>query len=241
MPPTLFLLEDEEHLAFALQFNLEKAGYDVQRAGSLAEGRALSAQTPDAWILDVMLPDGTGFDFCRELREAGCRVPTLFLTAKGTADDVVAGLEAGGDDYITKPFALKELLARIAAMLRRRQWDSSANETAGQAGEGDGLSEYCFRDNFVNFTTHEVRVRGASVSLTALELRLLRYFFERPDQVIPREDLLTGVWEVSSQTNTRTVDNFLVRLRRTFELDPARPQHFLTVRGVGYRFVPEPG
>ncbi len=240
MPSTLFLLEDEEHLAFALQFNLEKAGYLVRRAASLAEGRALVGQLHDAWILDVMLPDGTGFEFCRELREAGCRSPVLFLTAKGTPDDVVAGLEAGGDDYITKPFALQELLARIAAMLRRLQWDATREEASGEAGD-DQLSEYCFRDNIVNFVTHQVTVRGNSVSLTALELRLLRYFFERPNEVIAREDLLTGVWEVSSQTNTRTVDNFLVRLRRTFELDPARPQHFLTVRGVGYRFVPEPG
>ncbi len=238
MPSRLFLLEDEDHLAFALTFNLEKAGYTVVAARNLAEAReCLPAADSELLIFDVMLPDGSGFDLCRELRAAGDLTPVLFLTAKGTPDDIVMGLDAGGDDYITKPFALDELLARIAAILRRRRWDGSSD---GELSAPQVMTSYTFAGNRVDFVSHEATAGDKTLTLTALELKLLRYFFKREGEVVTREKLLTEVWEVSSETNTRTVDNFLVRLRRAFEDDPSSPRHFLTVRGVGYRFVATP-
>ena len=231
-PKRLLLVEDEEHLAFSLKFNLEEEGYFVHLAVTLAEAGLVDCSEIDLILLDVMLPDGSGFDFCQALRDAGDFTPVLMLTAKGTSADIVSGLGAGADDYLTKPFALAELLGRIRAILRRRQWEKDKDAAK------PGLSEETFGRNRINFDTHEVVVGDTAVELTDLELRLLRFFLERPNLVVSRQDLLRDVWNLSPNTNTRTVDNFLVRLRRIFELDPAEPQHFLTIRGVGYRFVP---
>lgn len=224
----ILLVEDEEHLAINLEFNLQEEGYQVDVAETLAEARALVQRGPGLIILDVMLPDGLGTDFCRELRQSGDRTPVLMLTAKGSSDDIVTGLESGADDYMTKPFALRELLGRVRAMLRRQRW-SHKPETP---------QVFHFNGHSVNFDTGEVLVRSQPATLTALELRLLQFFVENQDKILSREALLEEVWGLSRSTHTRTVDNFLVRLRRLFEEDPSAPRHFVTVRGLGYRFVP---
>jgi DNA-binding response OmpR family regulator len=181
-----------------------------------------------------MLPDGNGFELCQTIRMNDKQIPILFLTAKGSSDDIVRGLECGADDYMTKPFSLKELLARIIAMLRRSRWNEK-EETALTS-----LSTFKFQQNIIDFKSHTITVRGHSTQLTVLELRLLEFFVSHANTIVSRQDLLEHVWNISSDVNTRTVDNFLVRLRRLFEKDPTHPQHFITVRGLGYRFVPEP-
>ncbi len=228
----LLVVEDEPHLGFSLQFNFEAEGYDVTLAKSLGAARsAMENAGFDLVVLDMMLPDGQGVDLCEELRASGDHTPILFLTAKGAPEDIVAGLAAGADDYVSKPFVLSELFIRVGAILRRQRWNEIAVTNAVEAfsfGEG----------NEVDFASRVTLAKGSEVSLTDLELRLLQFFVERQNQVVSRQDLLEEVWRMSRNTNTRTVDNFLVRLRRIFERDPSRPQHFVTVRGVGYRFVP---
>ena len=189
---------------------------------------------PDILILDVMMPHKNGYDVCQEVKsDPGLQdIHVLMLTAKGTPEDIVTGLGVGADDYLTKPFSLSELLGRISAVLRRRQWERDSNPAP------EASSQLVFGENRVNFETFEVSARGEPVELTELELRLLRFFVDRPNVVVSRQELLEGVWQVNPHTNTRTVDNFLVRLRKVFELDPSEPKHFLTIRGVGYRFVP---
>jgi DNA-binding response OmpR family regulator len=230
----LLLVEDEEHLAFTLGFNLQAEGYNVETVGTLQAARvALAKQRFDLLLLDVMLPDGEGFVLCRELREARDRIPVLLLTAKGTPEDIVKGLEAGADDYVTKPFVLKELLARIKAILRRHHWQSPEAPSP--------LQRFCFAGHEIDFENYDVRANGEPVELTPLEMKLLRYFIEHEDQVLTRETLLEKVWGVAAKNHTRTVDNFLMRLRRLFESDHTQPKHFLTVRGVGYRFLSKGG
>lgn len=228
--PRLLLVEDEAHLAFTLEFNLREEGYEVLTAATLADARRHLNAKPDLIILDVMLPDGNGLAFCASLRKRGDHTPVLMLTAKGSSEDVVNGLDTGADDYMTKPFALQELLGRIAAMLRRLQWHAEPRQSPP-------TPLFHFGPHTVNFDVHEVYTHGQPIDITDLELRLLRYFIEHQDKAISRQTLLQDVWQVSGTNNTRTVDNFLVRLRRLFEEDPARPVHFLTVRGVGYRFT----
>lgn len=232
---SILLVEDEVHLAFSLQFNLEAEGYHVRSAPDLQTARELLAEgDADLIILDVMLPDGTGFDFCTELRTEGVLTPVLMLTAKGTSSDIVTGLNAGADDYMTKPFHLVELLGRVAAMLRRRRWAAEPPQRP------DGGHVMRFGDNVVDFDAWEVHAHGERQEMTELEMRLLRHFYDRAGEVVTREQLLTEVWGVSAGTATRTVDNFIVRLRKTFEVDPAQPRHFVTLRGVGYRYVQNP-
>lgn len=228
----LLLLEDEEHLGFTLQFNLMEEGYHVDWAQSLKEAREHTQEPYDLLILDVMLPDGSSLDWCKQLREQGLHVPILFLTAKGSPEDIVSGLEVGADDYVTKPFALHELLARIKAMLRRTAWHAKPTDAESHP------QRFHFGNHQINFQTHEVVAHGKPVELTHLEIRLLRFFVQHQGAVVSRESLLENVWEVHASNYTRTVDNFLVRLRRIFEKDPSQPQHFVTVRGAGYRFLP---
>lgn len=227
--PRVLLVEDEEHLAFSLRFNLEAEGYEVELATTLEQARSHDPTSFDVLLLDVMLPDGNGFEFCSQLRRAGVFTPILMLTALGASEDIVTGLEVGADDYLTKPFSLGELLGRLAAILRRRRWETKKPETSETIE---------FGNNRVDFRSHEVVAQGEPAELTELEIRLVRFFVDRPNAVLSRGELLEGVWDMSAKTNTRTVDNFLVRLRKLFEADPAQPAHFLTVRGVGYRFVP---
>jgi DNA-binding response OmpR family regulator len=237
MSHKLLVVEDEDHLAFALEFNLKEEGYDVEVASSVAKARALLDVDHHLMILDVMLPDGSGFDLCKALRHEGNRIPILFLTAKGSLEDIVQGLESGGDDYMIKPFALKELIGRVTAMLRRRAWDEPTEPVEIEADACAGV--FRFAGHQVNFDTREAFASGHPVGLTDLEFRILKYFADNTDRVVAREELLANVWEISPETNTRTVDVFVARLRRMFEQDSAHPKHFLTVRGAGYRFLPK--
>ncbi len=228
----LLVVEDEAHLAAGLKLNLELEGYAVDVAVTAREAGELllRADAYDAIVLDVQLPDIDGFELCRKLRASGNYTPVIMLTARSAAEDRVHGLEVGADDYLVKPFELDELLARVRSLLRRRQWE----RTEEPASSG----RIAFGRASVDFGSHEVRVAGSPVSLTRLELDLLRYFVENPGRVLSREELLEQVWKLRNYSSLRTVDNFISRLRRHFELDPANPVHFLSVRGAGYKFVP---
>ena len=227
----ILLVEDETHLAMGLKLNLELEGFAVDVAATAREAgeRLLQVQMYDAIVLDVMLPDMNGFELCKRLRSAGNFVPVVMLTARSAPDDRVRGLEAGADDYMVKPFDLGELLARLRSMLRRRKWENNQ-----QTGSSAQLS---FGDARVNFDTLEAFVRDVPIKLTRLEFDLLRYFADNTGRVLGRDELLENVWKLRNYMNTRTVDNFLSRLRRHFEEDPAEPKHFVSVRGAGYKFL----
>jgi len=228
----ILVVEDDPYLAAGLVENLRAEGYTVDQAG---DGRAaleqLGAQAYGLVLLDVMLPHIDGFTVCRTLRERGDNTPVLFLTARGDPADRVRGLEAGGDDYLPKPFHLKELLLRVRAILRRWDWyQSAAAETAVLR----------FGENEVDFRAFRARAwNGLTQELTEKEAMILKVLAERPGEIVSREDLLERVWGYDVFPSTRTVDNFILRLRRRFERDPANPRHFLTVWGVGYRFLIE--
>ncbi len=232
----LLIVEDEAHLAAGLKLNLELEGYEVDVAQNAKEAgeRLLQVRAYDAVVLDVMLPDVDGFELCRRLRESGNFVPVIMLTARAAAEDRVAGLEAGADDYMVKPFELGELLARVRSALRRRRWERGHQKPSGGASLAFGRAR-------VEFDSHEVWIDGAPAKLTQLELDLLRYFAEHPGRVISRQELLERVWKLRNYSYTRTVDNFISRLRRHFEDDPSEPSYFLSVRGAGYKFVPSGG
>lgn len=230
---SLLIVEDEDHLARALRLNFELEGFEVAIAATGREAFAALARTRPfhCIVLDVTLPDMDGFDICRRLREVGDYTPVLMLTARSLTDDRVEGLESGADDYITKPFDLGELIARVRSSIRRRDW-----ERQRQTRSSSVLS---FGGARIDFDSHEVVVNGQILHLTTLELDLLRYFAQNVGRVIPREELLQRVWKLRNHPNTRTVDNFVLRLRRHFEPDENLPRYFLSVRGAGYRFVPE--
>lgn len=232
-PPRLLVVEDERHLATGLKLNFEFEGFVVDIAGTAREAAGMLARPEpySAIILDVTLPDTDGFTLCRRIRSAGNFTPVIMLTARTRAEDRVIGLEAGADDYLGKPFELDELIARVRSQLRRAQWDAAR----GQVIDHQHLR---FGRATIDFDRHEVVVDGTPVKLTNLELELLKYFAQNPERVISRDELLEQVWKLPNYPNTRTVDNFVLRLRRHFEVDPARPAHFLSVRGAGYRFLP---
>ena len=231
-PKRLLVVEDEDHLAAGLKLNLELDGYQVDVAANAKEAgqRLLDPSGYDAIVLDVMLPDVNGFDLCRRFRESGNFVPVIMLTARSSPEDRVRGLEAGADDYMVKPFELGELLARVRSVLRRRKWERDAGNHAKASILAFGQAE-------INFDTHEITVGGEPIQLTQLELDLLRYFAENAGRVLSRNELLERVWKLRNYGNTRTVDNFISRLRRRFERDPSSPEHFLSVRGAGYKFI----
>ncbi len=228
----ILVVEDDPYLAAGLVENLRAEGYTVDQAG---DGRValeqLGAQAYGLVLLDVMLPQIDGFTVCRTLRERGDNTPVLFLTARGDPADRVRGLEAGGDDYLPKPFHLKELLLRVRAILRRWDWYQSA------AAESAVLR---FGENEIDFRAFRARAwNGLTQELTEKEAMILKVLAERPGEIVSREDLLERVWGYDVFPSTRTVDNFILRLRRRFERDPTNPRHFLTVWGVGYRFLIE--
>ena len=233
----VLIVEDEDHLAAGLKLNLEAEGYaaDVEDTGEAALARLVDGGAFDVVLLDVMLPGLDGFEVVRRLREARQFVPVMLLTARSHTDDVLRGFEAGADDYLPKPFDLSILLARIRGLLRRRRW-LRGNE-AGQAGEAD---EYSFAGRHVDFRNQVLRRGRAEHPLTLMEATLLRYLVQHAGETVSRRTLLEEVWGVRQDTDTRTVDNFVARLRRYIEAEPAHPRHLLTVRGVGYRFVEEP-
>lgn len=232
---SVLVIEDEAHLAAGLKLNLELEGYRVTNARTVREAAAQLLQVPDLdlILLDVMLPDGDGYTFCRQLRDAGNYVPVIMLTARSGADERVRGLDSGADDYLAKPFELPELLARVRSALRRRDWQQR------EAGSDIGRGMLTFGNVQINFDTHEVIAGDKRVRLTQLELDLLYYFSQHPRRVLTREELLEQVWKLYNSPNTRSVDNFIVRLRRYFEPQPEKPVYFVSHRGAGYKFVPD--
>ena len=234
--PRILIVEDEHHLATGLKLNFEFEGFEVELAGTAREAaqRMADPRPFHAIVLDVSLPDTDGFELCRRIRRAGDFTPVIMLTARSLAEDRVTGLESGADDYLTKPFELDELLARVRSLLRRQAWE------ARRTAPGTAARELRFGRAVIDFDRHEVTVDGEPVRLTALELELVRYFARHAERVLSRDELLASVWKLQNYPNTRTVDNFVMRLRRHFEPDPAHPVHFVSVRGAGYRFMPNP-
>lgn len=226
----VLVVEDEQHLAEGLRFNLEAEGFDVtvRESGedALADFEAKN-QRYDLLVLDVMLPGMDGFEVIRRLRDARHFLPTLMLTARSRPDDVVKGIAAGADDYLAKPFDLGVLIARIKGLMRRREWlETTAQEPA---------ENILINGRTIYFKTLEIEVEGERQPLTLLEVNLLKYLIAHEGEVVSRAELLDKVWQVQSDTDTRAIDNFIVRLRKYIETDPAHPECLLTVRGVGYR------
>jgi len=227
--PHILLVEDEPHIASGLVYNLEEEGYRVTHVISgEAALETLWNENCALVVLDLMLPGIDGIEVCRRIRRLDPKLPVLMLTARGEDRDRIRGLTVGADDYLTKPFNLDEFMLRVKGMLRRSDW---------YRPQASPESDYCFGDNSVNLKEHTARAGEARFELTDIEVKLLRSFFRREGEVIPRSELLSAAWGVAPDTETRTLDNFVVRLRKYFEPDPARPVHFLTVRGRGYRFV----
>jgi DNA-binding response OmpR family regulator len=238
----ILIVEDERHLAEGLRFNLEAEGYQVEVCEDGESALQLLASPPspfDLLILDVMLPGKDGFQVMSELRQRGQYLPTLMLTARGRPEDVLKGFESGADDYLPKPFELSILIARIGGLLRRKAWLLS-EATGKGAGEGETHEDgrvFDVAGRTIDFGTLEIRAGARVFPLTVMEANLLRYLLQHEGQVVSRKAMLEEVWGVREDTDTRPIDNFIVRLRRYLEDDPANPKHLLTVRGVGYRFV----
>ncbi len=229
----VLLVEDDDHLAEGLAYNLRNTGYEVETAASgEAALQATERRAFDLMLLDVMLPGIDGLEVVRRLRKAGNRKPVLMITARNRADDAIAGLDAGADDYITKPFDLDEVLARIRGALRREVW-------ARSDPEGDEPATLAYGPWTVDFAAFLATAEdGRQQPLTATEAAMLRLFARRPGEVISRETFLREVWGRTGEIETRTVDNFVRKLRRALEPDPARPRHIVSVRAAGYKFVP---
>jgi DNA-binding response OmpR family regulator len=239
----ILVVEDEAHLAEGLRFNLEAEGYQVElvETGELALDLLRPENAPfDLMILDVMLPGIDGFAVMSELRQRGQFIPTLMLTARGHADDVLHGFEAGADDYLPKPFELPILIARIRGLLRRREWLAASIPTVPPPPE-EPKETFTFDGKSLHFDRLELHVGEAVFPLTLMEANVLRYLIERAGKPVSRKAMLEEVWGLHEDTDTRAIDNFIVRLRRYIEKDPTKPRHLLTVRGVGYRFVSNPG
>jgi DNA-binding response OmpR family regulator len=248
----VLLVEDEQHLANGLRFNLELEGYettiapDGETALALLNDPARRAGNQfDAVVLDVMLPGKDGFEVATELRASGEFVPILMLTARNRPEDVLRGFEAGADDYLPKPFELRILLARLRGLLRRREWMQQTQPSAENTElNKTQLTSFTFAGKTIDFDALELRIGSAdnrrTIKLTLMEADLLRFLLKHQNQAVSRRSLLEEVWGLHEDTDTRAIDNFIVRLRKYLEDDPAQPKHLLTVRGVGYRFVPEP-
>jgi two-component system alkaline phosphatase synthesis response regulator PhoP len=236
----ILVVEDEQHIADGLRFNLEAEGYQVQlvETGEAALDLLMTDGAPfDVMVLDVMLPGKDGFEVMTELRRADRFIPTLMLTARGHPDDILRGFAAGADDYLAKPFELAILIARIRGLLRRREWLRTVPRSESSRESSD---EFTFGAKSIRFDLLEIRVRDQVFPLTLMEANVLRYLVQHEGKPVNRKKLLEEVWGLREDTDTRAIDNFIVRLRRYIEDDPARPRHLLTVRGVGYRFVSLP-
>lgn len=242
----VLIVEDEQHLADGLRFNLEAEGYDADIAGDGETALSLlfdKKQEYDAVVLDVMLPGKDGFAVAAELRAAGNFVPVLMLTARGRAEDVLRGFESGADDYLPKPFELSVLLARLNALLRRRQWFAQkspsdvAADKPGSAPSSEAIEQFTFDGRTIDFANLELHTPEQTIRLTVMEADLLRFLIRHKGNVVSRRAILEEVWDLAEDTDTRAIDNFIVRLRKYIEADPAKPTHLLTVRGVGYRFL----
>ena len=258
----VLIVEDEQHLAEGLRFNLEAEGYQVEIAsdGETALARLTTErQLYDAVVLDVMLPGKDGFTVAAELRQAGQFVPVLMLTARGRPEDVLRGFESGADDYLPKPFELAILIARLRGLLRRKEWLHRDRDHAASANgqpidhqraqaeiERTGTKRapddevFAFSGKTIDFGRLELCVGKRTVQLTLMEADLLRYLIRHAGKAVSRKSMLEEVWGLREDTDTRAIDNFIVRLRKYLEDEPAKPRHLLTVRGVGYRFIAEP-
>lgn len=237
----VLIVEDEKHLANGLRYNLTAEGFDVDIAGNAEQAASLLLDKPNAYdvvVLDVMLPGMDGFTLASRLREQGQFVPILMLTARGQAEDVLRGFEAGADDYLPKPFDLSVLLARINALLRRRDWFRKTPPEPSTNGTGNVFE---FGSKTIDFEALELRSSDQTVHLTLMEADLLRYLINHDGRIVSRSAILEDVWGLREDTDTRAIDNFIVRLRKYIEDEPSRPRHLLTVRGVGYKFVSESG
>ncbi|OHB28741.1 MAG: DNA-binding response regulator [Desulfuromonadaceae bacterium GWC2_58_13] len=224
----LLLVEDEPSIARGLVFNLEEEGFRVTHVGTGEEALdRVWDEHFDLVILDVMLPGISGLEVCQKIRRNDSRLPIIMLTARCEERDRIDGLSTGADDYLTKPFSLDEFMLRIKGMLRRSEWY--------RPGSGLGRS-YRFGDNEVNLKEQKATTARGEIPLTELEVRMLRTFFQQEGETLSRAELLAAVWGMAPDTETRTLDNFIVRMRKYFETDPTNPVHFLTVRGRGYRF-----
>jgi DNA-binding response OmpR family regulator len=242
---SILIVEDETHLAQGLRFNLEAEGHSVQviENGEDALKRLLQDRKSfDALVLDVMLPGKDGFTVARELREAQNFIPLLMLTARGRPEDVLKGFESGADDYLPKPFNLAILMARIESLLRRKKWSRDPKSSATKSARPDtGSPEtYSFGDKLVDFQNLRLHSGKNIFQLTLMETELLRYLIQNSGHPVSRKAILEEVWNLHEDTDTRAIDNFIVRLRRYIEREPSEPKHLLTVRGVGYEFVPNP-
>ncbi|HUO35804.1 MAG TPA: response regulator transcription factor [Candidatus Acidoferrum sp.] len=247
----VLVVEDEAHLAQGLRFNLEAEGYQVDVA---ADGETalvlLSGEKKhfDLVVLDVMLPGRDGFQVASTLRSQKNYVPVLMLTARGRAEDVLKGFAAGADDYLPKPFDLPIFLARLQGLLRRREWlrdqhasSGSKSRESSRANSGAGsvpADTFSIDGKTIDLANLEIRADGSSIRLTLMEAKLLRHLIRNAGKNISRKSILEDVWGLAEDTDTRAIDNFIVRLRRYIEKDPAHPKHLLTVRGVGYKFIP---
>ncbi len=232
MAQRVLIVEDEQHLADVLRFNLEAEGYEAEvvETGERALEALMDPARPcDLVVLDVMLPGIDGFGVVAELRQRQQYVPVLILTAHGRPDDVLKGFAAGADDYLPKPTELAILLARIGSLLRRTSWTRQQRH-----------DRYAFDGRTIDFDTLELTVEDRVLKLTLMEANLLRYLIEHEGRAVSRKSMLEHVWQLREDTDTRAIDNFVVRLRRYIETEPSRPEHLLTVRGVGYRFVASP-
>lgn len=241
----ILVVEDESHLADGLRFNLEADGHSVQVTdnGEDALERLLERKEPfDALILDVMLPGRDGFSVARELRQAQNYIPLLMLTARSRPEDVLSGFEAGADDYLPKPFDLAILMARLGSLLRRKQWLSVPVLPIPEAPQppSESLDVFRFDGKVVDFQKLQLHAHEQVFQLTLMESELLRYLIRNSGRPVSRKAILEDVWNLHEDTDTRAIDNFIVRLRRYIEPEPSRPRHLLTVRGLGYQFEPTP-
>jgi DNA-binding response OmpR family regulator len=254
----VLIVEDETHIAQGLRFNLEAEGHSVVVVGDGESALELvlkpkngdrTSKAFDAVVLDVMLPGKDGFAVASELRAAKKFVPILMLTARGRPEDVLKGFASGADDYLPKPFELAILLARLQGLLRRSEWmrqgvDAAATAipeaATAAAGKAPEYGVFSFDGRTIDFGKLELRVKENVIHLTLMEAEFLRHLIVNRGRAISRKSILEQVWDLHEDTDTRAIDNFVVRLRRYIEDDPARPRYLLTVRGVGYRFVPEP-
>jgi DNA-binding response OmpR family regulator len=241
MAQRVLIVEDEQHLAEGLRFNLEAEGFEaeVQDNGDRALARLLDPAVHfDLVVLDVMLPGKDGFAVVRELRQRQHFVPVLMLTARGRPDDVLNGFAAGADDYLAKPAELAILLARIGGLLRRSSW--SRERSPQEARPEPHHDRFTFGGKTIDFDTLELTVADRVLQLTLMEANLLRYLVDHEGKAISRKAMLEQVWGLHEDTDTRAIDNFIVRLRRYIETEPGKPKHLITVRGVGYRFTASP-
>lgn len=239
----VLIVEDEAHLADGLRFNLEAEGLEVEVVGdgeSALDALLARKERFDAVVLDIMLPGKDGFAVATELRAARNYVPVLMLTARSRPEDVLKGFASGADDYLPKPFELPILLARVQGLLRRSAWMTAGQPGPAAPADDSDPQVFSFAGKALDFARLELSAKGSVIQLTLMEAELLRHLIRNTGKPVSRKSLLEEVWGLREDTDTRAIDNFMVRLRRYIEDNPSQPRHLVTVRGVGYRFVAEP-